>query len=144
MYNYLQEKWNNNYNCKNSFMDNCEINNNHFEKTVHETKKASSIYARFGQKYETVYVYGAGKIAKKIHDLLERDNIKIDGFVVSSGHRKQDYFGRYPVYEIDDLQLLNHDVGIIIALNKKNTREVVPQIVEMPFSGILFYHKEII
>lgn len=83
----------------------------------------------FAQKYSKIYVYGAGKYGEKCLEYLEENNINVDGVIVSNGMKFEEYFQQYRIYEISELKL-EDDIGIIIALNQKNT-EVVKKLIEI-------------
>lgn len=94
----------------------------------------------FAQKYSKIYVYGAGKYGEKCLDYLEENNINVDGVVVSNGMKFENYFHQYKIYEISELKI-EDDIGIIVALNKKNS-EVVKRLIKINgFENIIEFSK---
>lgn len=63
--------------------------------------------------YEEIYLYGAGKIGKRLLDLLQSHRFKVSGFIVSYKDTETAY--GYPVYDVDTMSFSENSV-IILAL----------------------------
>lgn len=74
---------------------------------------------------DEVYIYGAGKIAEEIIDLTQRLEIKVKGIVVSDIKNSSSKFFGHEVLGIKDLIDRDTEVKMILALNEKNSKEVI-------------------
>lgn len=92
----------------------------------------------FVRKYEKIYVYGAGEYGGYCIHFLEENAICIQGVIVSSGRKYAEHFLSYPVYEFSEMEL-TEDVGVIVALNEKNTQAVVQMMKENAFSDFICF-----
>jgi rhamnosyltransferase len=79
----------------------------------------------FSTDHAPVYIYGVGLVAKYYEPHIPRK----DGFIVSDGQPKPEEFCGYPVQYLSELQLPEGG-GIILCLNEKNQREVLPLLKE--------------
>ncbi len=83
----------------------------------------------FIKENKDIYIYGAGAIAYSIYTYFFPyvENEKLKGFIVSDNKEinSRIYYG-YPVYHYSELQEKNK--AIILALNEKNTNEVLENI----------------
>lgn len=87
----------------------------------------------FVKNHKSVYLYGAGRLARTISELIGIENIQ--GFIVSSiGENKNSYLDK-PVYCINDF-FKELTVPVIVALNSANTAEV--KSVLKDFKNVLF------
>lgn len=92
----------------------------------------------FAYNNDKIYIYGTGKIAFRMYHLLkEIGDVDICGFVVSEGVEHDDMFEEMPIYNINELE--TNDVGIIVALNEKNTKEVTPNLKKNGYEHLYFY-----
>lgn len=87
-------------------------------------------------KTDKIYIYGAGLRGKELCHILERNNIQINGFVVTTVEKESCVLG-YPV--IAASTILNENIGIIIGLGDIYTKEVVEYLKEqdMDFSHVV-------
>lgn len=69
---------------------------------------------------ENIYVYGAGKIGKRLYRLFERMNIKVQGYVISDNKEKEEM--EQPVYYFSEIDISNSTV--VLAMNKWLQKEV--------------------
>lgn len=77
----------------------------------------------FSKRYTRIVIYGAGKIADRYVDNLNRLGISFEGFVVTSSEDERLWEKhQHPVMTADDFDF--NDCGIILGLGKKNQREV--------------------
>lgn len=83
-----------------------------------------------------VYIYGMGMIATRIYDLIRQfEFASINGFIVSE--KKQENFQGHKVYTLESLNDIN--VGIILAVNQKNTNEILPLLIAKGYRNIFCY-----
>ncbi len=96
-----------------------------FEKNVKLNKKSyyrnkQIIYEemRFSHKLlnDGIYIYGVGKMGKKLCEILITKNINILGFVVSNGYKTKNSYNNYPILELKDV-----DTSKTIILSIYNT-----------------------
>lgn len=88
--------------------------------------------------YNNIYIYGAGAEAGRCVALLEENKKTIAGYIVSNGHKNQQYFRGRPIYELDEIEPQDDEL-IIVALNTKNRAEVMPQLIKRGFNHIERY-----
>jgi rhamnosyltransferase len=74
----------------------------------------------FIDKFKGIYIYGTGKCAKNVTEIIGCNHI--EAYIVTRRSENDDYFCGKPVYEISDFQ--DNNIPIIIALNKENTEQV--------------------
>jgi hypothetical protein len=90
---------------------------------------------RFAQQHSRLAVYGIGDMADVITDFFDHRCLEIEFYIVSDGHREKTYYRDKKVWELSEVKLDNN-IGIVIALNKKNTKEVVNSFDVLGFSEI--------
>lgn len=84
-----------------------------------------STWKRFSESGRSIYVYGAGTIAKTVSRILELGHCDFAGFVVSQKEEGQVFFYGYPVYSLEEVECLkNEKSAYILALNMRNEKEV--------------------
>lgn len=79
---------------------------------------------KFCRKYSAIYIYGAGKFARRYSLYLREMGISINGFVVTKLDNDTNTIDGYPVYEFEDLEDKGN-AGYILGLGKANQREVL-------------------
>lgn len=81
---------------------------------------------RFCSMYETIYIYGAGVLGKRVlHRIKDKKNIK--GFIVSDGHREEMTLETYPIFELSELLDVN-GVGVVIAISDNKKELLIKQL----------------
>ena len=118
-------------------------------------KQSSSVYKDFLQKidmvsreeieefidlHNQVYIFGNGKMAKHIFScfFFYENNPKLGGFIVSDDQCiAGNCFRGYPVYKISEIKDLS-EKALLLALNKANTRSVMPYLNEVGKIKILW------
>jgi organic radical activating enzyme len=75
------------------------------------------------KKTSKLYIYGDGFVGEIFLQILERNNICVDGFLVTKKSGKEEKYG-LPVYEAKDF-IHKENVGIILGLSDVSTREVM-------------------
>ena len=58
----------------------------------------------FCGRYDSVFIYGAGKVAKEMILYLAEEEIHIKGIIVGTGHKKAESYCGYYVSEITNMQ----------------------------------------
>lgn len=95
-----------------------------FEKEYQQIADSLKLFSR---NYKQIYIYGAGSIATEIAQIMKKENILFEAFVVSDIK----VCSTLPDTEHGVIQLSDvepekvNSIGIILALNKKNTKEVL-------------------
>lgn len=89
----------------------------------------------FAKTHETFYIYGTGTVAKFFVDVLRKNNIDFSGFFESKPS-KQMWQGK-AVVSPDILDSSNKKIGVLIAMNEKKTKEVLPLLSEKKSVDIL-------
>lgn len=74
----------------------------------------------FCKKYSRIYLYGRGKCAETVGNFLNDNGIDICGYIISKVEERIEH-----VYEFDKFHI-ESDMGIIVALGRKNFKEVYP------------------
>ncbi len=77
-----------------------------------------------------LYIYGAGLYGQNIYKILKKNNISVDGFIVSEIGESESLFD-IPIYSIRNISLDN--VGIILGLNRHNTVDVLKLLRQLNF-----------
>ena len=99
------------------------------------------VLSKFVEKCEDVkgklYIYGAGLEAKKYVEILKKNKILFDGFVVSDGHRKQDKYLEYNVYELKEISNFSKKNYFLFALNISNRMEAVQKLGEKGYHNYI-------
>lgn len=95
----------------------------------------------FSAKQQDIFIYGCGFMAKKASELLDELNIKYCGYIVSDCSSEKQRFHGLPVIEIEDASLRDRNVGIIVALNKKNTVQVIKEKPELSIYRTFYMYK---
>lgn len=89
------------------------------------------------ETYEKIYVYGAGKYAEKVIRILEKENIKLEGILVSDENENPEEYCHYKVYEYDKVKKQLAGALIIIGASEKNTAEIIEGMEKYESVGIL-------
>ncbi len=101
-----------------------------FNQMIFEEKKgyffqtSQGYFQEFWFKYTKRYIYGAGKVAEKVTKFLyQRGWAQYEGYIVTKKENEdQLYYGK-KVWQLDEV--LEDEIGIVIALNEQNTKEVL-------------------
>ncbi len=93
----------------------------------------------FIQSVERLYIYGVNSALARI--ILQKVPINnLAGFVSSPGHKTNDSYKKYPVYEVTDL-VNSEKIGIIVALWRQNSCAVKPHLAR--FQNVLYLFEDI-
>ena len=90
----------------------------------------------FFSQNKKIFVYGTGDYATRITRFIKSNHLKIEGYIVSDGHKNTDIFEEKRVYCLSELKLCQEEVGIIVALNKYHQKEVIPLLKELGYNNL--------
>lgn len=93
---------------------------------------------RFCNSFEQVYIYGAGYWGKRCADILGLLNQKFECFIISENQPGQEYVREHPVLGIGELSIRKEQSGIILALDKQHTEEVMPLLERKGIGNVYF------
>lgn len=96
---------------------------------------------RFAQQYSRIAIYGTGAVADIITEFLCQRFFEIDFYIVSEGYRKEQFYGDKPVYELPEVHA-DEELGIVVALNKKNAEEAIRMLEERGFVNCIYLEGE--
>ena len=90
---------------------------------------------------QTIYIYGAGKIGKKILGLIKWNNQldKIKGFLVSDKVGNPDYIENIPVFQIDEL--INKDGLILLSVADIYQEEILNLLSAYGYDNVVCAYK---
>jgi hypothetical protein len=92
----------------------------------------------FCNKYDSIYIYGAGKVAACYIGYLKEMKINLQGLVVTDASKQnQKSIDGIPILSYDMLQN-REDTGIILGLNWKNANEIKLYLYMKKFKGGVF------
>lgn len=89
------------------------------------------------ETHKKIYVYGAGKYAKRIIRILEKEDINLEGILVSDERENPEEYCQYKVYEYDKVREKLSGALIIIGVSEKNSAEILNSLTEHETVGIL-------
>jgi glycosyltransferase involved in cell wall biosynthesis len=75
--------------------------------------------------HQEIYLYGCGFIARKTSILLDKMQIRYQGYIVSDCANEKESFHGLPVISFEDLYSKKQDIGIIMSLNRDNTIQLM-------------------
>ncbi len=94
-----------------------------------------NLFKLFCKKYNRIYIYGAGIKAEKLADFMKKESIKFDGFIVTELKDNKKILKEHKVLEISELTYTS-DIGIVIALNDKNKKQVIPLLYKNKYKNL--------
>ena len=83
-----------------------------FIKKIHEVKKGKRLY-----------IYGAGLYAQRVYQLLLKNNIEIEGFVVTNDNKCNSQLFPLPIKKAEEIDFSN--VALILGVNRHNSIEIL-------------------
>ena len=95
-----------------------------FKKMIADMNKKLAIMCRRAcENHKVVFIYGAGRIAAEISDVMENENLEYFGFVTT--YLSQDYYCNEPVMLFKEaFDNYAEKACFILALNERNKAEV--------------------
>ena len=79
---------------------------------------------KYCKRYNRIFIYGTGMVARRCTKDFERLHIKIDGYVVSK-LRKEELPDNQKVYELSPEIISDKETGIVLAVNSFNAKEIM-------------------
>ena len=107
-------------------------------KDVQNEKRLKRRIKKFCKSYEKIYIYGCGQKGDAFSHFLDDMNINYEGFLISRGKVDKTILRGKPVWEIDDNIAENEKAGIVMALNRLNTRQVLECLTEINMKAGIF------
>ncbi len=86
----------------------------------------------FYESNKSVYLYGAGVVAQRLAKCLTEYGLKLQGFVVSDGKRKQTFCNGMKIFELRELET-DKNIGIIIAVRNEFKNAIIHNLAEKGF-----------
>lgn len=96
---------------------------------------------RFGAKHPEIFIYGCGFMAKRTSAALDQLHVHYRGYVVSDCSSEKQSFNGLPVIECGNLPRPNPEMGIIMALSKENTFQVMKEKHEFGCYAIFYMYQ---
>lgn len=96
---------------------------------------------RFGAKHPDIFIYGCGFMAKRTSAALDRLHVQYRGYVVSDCSNEKQSFNGLPVIECENLPRSSPGMGIIMALSKENTFQVMEEKQELGRYAIFYMYQ---
>ena len=90
------------------------------------------------KRFKKIFVYGAGKVARKVNFTLKMYNYEVEKFVVSDDHISDDFLVDGKVVPLKDLYLDDASC-LVVALGYKKIREVESVILKCDFKHVYYY-----
>lgn len=94
-------------------------------------KEMAQLCQEFCESCDKVFIYGLGKIAEETAMIMNRHGIRFCGFAVSQDIQDE-FLGKSASFYRDIIQKFDRKAGFILALNEKNTKEVLEYLKEFP------------
>lgn len=91
----------------------------------------------FCHRQNRIFIYGAGKKARRIANELLSKGVTIEAFIVSTLEKDTMFFMDRPVYAFNEINITCDD-GIVIALNNANTKGAVDKILALNTRELYF------
>lgn len=96
----------------------------------------------FCGRHDSIFLYGAGKVAKDMILYLEEEEIRIEGILVGNGHRNETSYCGYRVLEIDEWQCGESD-GIILGISGEKQMTALQELLRAGVSRKDVYFQKI-
>ena len=93
---------------------------------------------RFCEKYTKIYIYGAGAFAAMCSKIFREEISQFMGHIVSDGRKAENRSITDPVFDLSEITPRD-DEGIIVALNRNNEKEVLPELKKRGFKNIISF-----
>lgn len=90
---------------------------------------------------QRIYLFGTGEGTQVVKDYLDKNDIKIEGCMVSAGHKINSHFCGIPVYEVDEITADKSSLSIIVAVGGKLQREILQELKKRGYGDNVFVQK---
>ncbi len=81
-------------------------------------------FFEYCSKFSKLVIYGAGDVGKMVAQFMEKERIVFEGFCVSAKPEKH-MLGNYEIREIDEICNCERNIGILVAVSKKNVQDIL-------------------
>ena len=88
------------------------------------------------------FIYGTGALSKLCYLEITKEDISINGFIVSDSHFQSSDFLGHKINRLSEIPCSANDICIILALNECNVKEVLPSLLELGYITYYWYIKE--
>lgn len=92
------------------------------------------------RKYEKIYIYGAGIIAKSVYAGLVRNNVIVQGFIVSEQKNNAAVVLGHPVVELEKIIYDKENIFVVVAVNGKHQEEIKSKLIKAKLN-YMFYNE---
>lgn len=94
----------------------------------------------FCNNYNNIYIYGAGKKAKRLMLTMQKCGLTFDAFVVSDGEKKADRYLEHDVIFLKELINKQERYGLVLGINAINAEMVYPKLKESGISDYFYFN----
>ncbi len=96
-----------------------------------------NVIREFCQKHRNIYLYGAGGEAERWAEVMEGEQIRFNGFVISDGQPKDAELMGHRIVYLSEITEDKDDCGLILTLNPRNSCAVREFLASKGFKYIL-------
>lgn len=82
------------------------------------------------------YIYGMGKIGRNCKTIMDQYEIPYDGFLISNGENMEQELDGYRGIAVDEIKIRKEELGIVVAIGKKNLEDVCNTLTELNFNRV--------
>ncbi len=93
--------------------------------------------------YQRIYLYGAGGVGQRTAQILQNENIAIEGFIVSDGQTKEKEILGYNVFCLSEVIEMNpdiQDIGVIIAVEGITGKVIQENLLKYGIKGYILWN----
>lgn len=94
-------------------------------------------FLQYLREQKAVFIYGSGKIGKKVCKHLMERNVAVDNFVVTSKKNNTEAVLGISVVSIDDLRSYAREFPVIVAVRERDQLEILEKLDSMCFQKII-------
>lgn len=87
-------------------------------------------------------IYGAGMVAREVVNILEGLSVNIDAIAVSNAANNAEQFGKYKIYQIDELIGMRDESVVIVAVTNKHQEAIKDRLSSLQFRNIVLINIE--
>lgn len=97
---------------------------------------------RFCNRFDYIYVYGAGLVSNFIIKYLKEEKIAINGIIVSDGKKTNELYNGIHIYELDEVKA-DEKIGIVLGVAPVNQEGICLNLKENGFAEKQIYSQRI-
>lgn len=95
-------------------------------------------------RYEKIYIFGAGIIAKSVFAGLVRNNVIVQGFIVSEQKSNSAVVLGRPVVELEKVIYDKENMFVVVAVNRKHQEEIENKLIEANLNYMFYDEMEVL